>query len=67
MSADIQWQRSSFSGGGGEQCIELAQTSDAILIRESDDPRAVITTTRSKLDAFISGVKAGEFDHLVGG
>jgi hypothetical protein len=64
MSADIEWQKSSFSGGGGEQCIEVAQHAGEILVRESDDPRVVTRTSRSKFAAFIQGVKAGEFDHF---
>ncbi|MEU3406378.1 DUF397 domain-containing protein [Streptomyces sp. NPDC006670] len=36
-----------------------------ILIRESDDPSHIVTTTPAKLAAFIEAVKAGEFDHLV--
>ncbi|MGD3112323.1 DUF397 domain-containing protein [Streptomyces sp. YGL11-2] len=63
---ELNWQKSSFSGGGNpEECIELAPHDDAILMRESDAPDVVVTTTRSKLQAFIQGVKAGEFDHLI--
>ncbi|MFF2957645.1 DUF397 domain-containing protein [Streptomyces sp. NPDC057963] len=65
MSADIEWQKSSFSGGGGEQCIEVARHTDDILMRESDDPSVVTTTSRAKFAAFIQGVKAGEFDRFV--
>ncbi|MFJ2871914.1 DUF397 domain-containing protein [Streptomyces sp. NPDC086993] len=63
MSADIEWQKSSFSGGG-EQCVEVARQDEEILVRESDDPHAVTRTSRSKFAAFIQGVKAGEFDHF---
>ncbi|MEJ8652723.1 MULTISPECIES: DUF397 domain-containing protein [Streptomyces] len=65
MSAEIQWQKSSFSGGGGEQCVEIAELAGQILMRESDDPELVATTSRDKFAAFIAGVKAGEFDHFV--
>lgn len=30
------------------------------------DPAAIVTTSRDKLRAFVLGVKAGEFDHLIG-
>lgn len=65
MSNEIKWQKSSFSGGGGEQCVEAALHNGDIVMRESDEPDLVITTSREKLAAFILGVKAGEFDHLV--
>ncbi|MFF3178116.1 DUF397 domain-containing protein [Streptomyces sp. NPDC057900] len=65
-SSPINWQKSSFSGGGGENCVEVGLgDADAIVMRESDDPNSVITTSREKLAAFILGVKAGEFDHFV--
>ncbi|MEK8144498.1 DUF397 domain-containing protein [Streptomyces sp. M10(2022)] len=65
MNAEIEWQKSSFSGGGGEQCVEIAEHAGEILMRESDEPGVVTTTSRSKFSAFIQGVKAGEFDHLI--
>ncbi|MBD0707297.1 MULTISPECIES: DUF397 domain-containing protein [unclassified Streptomyces] len=62
----IKWQKSSFSGGGGENCIHLAEGDHGtILMHESDDPSVVVTTTRENLAAFIAGVKNGEFDHLI--
>lgn len=65
MSASISWQKASFSGGNGENCIEVGRQDDSIVLRESDDPGSVITTSPAKLAAFIRGVKAGEFDHFV--
>ncbi|WP_329145346.1 DUF397 domain-containing protein [Streptomyces niveus] len=67
MSGIIKWQKSSFSGGDDNQdCIELAEADGQILLRESDAPDTVVTTDRTKLRAFLLGVKAGEFDHLAG-
>jgi hypothetical protein len=66
MASEINWQKSSYSGGGGEQCLEIAEHKGRILIRESDDPGAVTTTTATNLAAFIAGIKAGEFDHFLG-
>ncbi|MEL3944515.1 DUF397 domain-containing protein [Streptomyces sp. LNU-CPARS28] len=65
MSASIQWQKSSFSGGDGPNCVEVAQHEGDIVMRESDSPESVIVTSRDNLAAFIAGVKAGEFDHLI--
>jgi hypothetical protein len=55
---------SSFCGGGGNNCVELAATADRISIRESTEPHIVLTTSRERLGAFIQGLKAGEFDTL---
>ncbi len=62
----FNWQKSSFSGDNTGNSIELAAAADGtIKIRESDDPEVIATTTPAKLGAFIAGVKAGEFDHLI--
>ncbi|MFF8957850.1 DUF397 domain-containing protein [Streptomyces sp. NPDC014894] len=65
MDRTIHWQKSSFSGAEGADCIEMARLASTILLRESNTPTTVITTDRAKLAAFIQGVKAGEFDHLL--
>lgn len=75
---EIQWRKSSFSQGNGNcvevgwakssfcrnasSCVEVRGDADAIYLRESDDPDVVVTTTRSKWDAFVKGVAAGEFN-----
>ncbi|WP_405643070.1 DUF397 domain-containing protein [Streptomyces uncialis] len=59
------WRKSSFSGGNGPNCVEVAPQGDRVLIRESDRAAEVIVTDRAKLAAFVAGVKAGEFDHLL--
>ncbi|WP_405642299.1 DUF397 domain-containing protein [Streptomyces uncialis] len=62
---EIQWQKSTHSSGGdGGQCIEIATEGDTVLLRESDTPGTVVTTTPEKLRAFLLGIKAGEFDHF---
>ncbi|MEU8513994.1 DUF397 domain-containing protein [Kitasatospora sp. NPDC048722] len=64
MSA-LNWQKSSYSSESAN-CIYLAAAHDgSIKIRESDDPDTIITTTPDKLKAFLCGVRAGEFDHLI--
>ncbi|MEL5957519.1 DUF397 domain-containing protein [Streptomyces sp. CLV115] len=66
MTDAINWQKSSFSGADNNQsCIELAPVDGSIKVRESDDPDVVVTTSVAKLRAFVLGVKAGEFDHLI--
>ncbi|MES9507574.1 DUF397 domain-containing protein [Streptomyces sp. NPDC000609] len=66
MTDAINWQKSSFSGADNNQsCIELAPVDGSIRMRESDDPDIVVTTSVAKLRAFVLGVKAGEFDHLI--
>jgi hypothetical protein len=59
------WRKSSFSNGTGS-CVEVAPLHDGrIAVRNSNHPEAgVVLFTRSEMDAYIKGVKAGEFDDL---
>ncbi|MFJ8472090.1 DUF397 domain-containing protein [Kitasatospora sp. NPDC094011] len=60
----LTWQKSSFSTDQAN-CLEIASAESLVYIRESDDPTTVVTTTRAKLNAWINGAKAGEFDHFI--
>ncbi|WP_176727790.1 DUF397 domain-containing protein [Streptomyces sp. BpilaLS-43] len=45
--------------------VEIAfDPGDLVHLRETDAPGTVVTTTRTKWDAFTQGVRAGEFDHF---
>ena len=55
-----QWQKSSYCGSNA--CVEVAQISDSILVRDSKNPQiAPLAFTADEWDAFVKGVKAGEF------
>lgn len=65
----LTWRKSSFSGGGGEgggDCVEVAALSTGeIAVRHSkntDGPLLIFT--RTEIDAWLRGCKAGEFDDL---
>jgi hypothetical protein len=63
--SQLVWRKSSFSGGGNGDCIEIATGPDGLIhIRESDAPDVVAVTTSAKWGAFVKGIRAGEFDHL---
>jgi hypothetical protein len=54
MTQETVWQKSSFSGGGdSSDCVEVAAGPNTLLLRESDEPQAVIRTTRPRLAALI--------------
>ncbi|MBD0672910.1 DUF397 domain-containing protein [Streptomyces sp. CBMA156] len=62
--AALDWQKSSYSSESAN-CIYVAEVPEGgIRLRESDDPGVIITTSPESLRALLSGVKAGEFDHL---
>ncbi|MEU2874147.1 DUF397 domain-containing protein [Streptomyces olivoreticuli] len=62
--SETQWQKSSYSTDGNE-CVELARSAEAILMRESDTPDLIVTATPAKLRVFLRAAKNGEFDHLI--
>ena len=46
--------------------VTFTPDGDLVHLRETSAPDTVVTTTRRKWDAFVLGVRAGEFDHFVG-
>ncbi len=65
--ARAQWRVSSFCEDGecsGGTCVEVAALPDGrVAVRNSNHPDAgAVLFTRTEMDAWIKGVKAGEFD-----
>lgn len=59
---DLSWKVSARSGDQGN-CVEVAITDEAIHVRDTKDrSKAPHAHTRAEWDAFIGGVKDGEFD-----
>ena len=56
------WQKSSFSGEGGNNCIQLAVAGPRVVIRESTEPGVIVTTTPARLRSFLDQVKTGALD-----
>ncbi|SDT69900.1 protein of unknown function [Streptomyces sp. TLI_053] len=64
----LHWEKSSRSNKQQlDDSIGLAVTADGgIAIGITTDPAQVpLIATRTKLQAFVEGAKAGEFDHLI--
>lgn len=51
----IRWRRSSFSGGGGNECIELAEGLGAV--RDSKNPTGPVL--RGDLRGLLGAIKRG--------
>jgi hypothetical protein len=60
----VTWRKSSYSGSSGGNCVEVAQfPASAIAMRDSKDPDGPqLVFTPDEWQAFVAGVKAGEFD-----
>jgi hypothetical protein len=60
----LDWVKSSRSMGSGA-CVELAAAGQYVALRDSKNPDVPpFLFTRVELEAFLHGVKRGEFDHL---
>ena len=60
------WQRASFCGGGGNNCVEVAATDAGIALRESENPARVLEVGRAVLGALVRSMKAGPAVELPG-
>jgi hypothetical protein len=59
----IQWQKSSYSGGGdGDECVELARHHRTLLLRESDEPTRILPVSPEGLAALLARVRVGRVD-----
>ncbi|MFF5107854.1 DUF397 domain-containing protein [Streptosporangium sp. NPDC000509] len=67
--AGVAWHISTRSPDAGGQCVEagpLGDGSGRVAVRHSRRPEAeVIVYTRAEWEAFVGGVKDGEFDFSV--
>ncbi|WP_283133356.1 DUF397 domain-containing protein [Rhizohabitans arisaemae] len=58
-----QWRRSSRSNTQGNQCVEVIVGSTVVAVRDSKDPDGPrLVFTPREWEAFVGGVKDGEFD-----
>ncbi|MFD7505848.1 DUF397 domain-containing protein [Streptomyces sp. NPDC059850] len=64
MLHEVNWRKSTYSGHADNNCVELTTAEGKVLVRESEDPGAVVTTTRASLGTFIRTAKRGGLDDL---
>jgi hypothetical protein len=58
----LSWQKSSFSGGGEGECVELAATATGrVHLRESDRPGDVASSTPRALASLLLVLKDGSW------
>jgi hypothetical protein len=63
-SVDLRWRKSSYSGNGGGNCVEVASNlPDGVAVRDSKNPDgATLACAREAWSEFVECIKQGEFD-----
>ncbi|EOD68643.1 DUF397 domain-containing protein [Amycolatopsis vancoresmycina] len=52
------WRKSSYSGEGGNECVEVAILGDGAAVRDSKDPQGgYFTVPEAAYSAFLAAVK----------
>ena len=60
----LPWRKATRSGAGG--CVIVAPYEGGVAVSDSKSPdSAVLLYTPTEWDAFLDGIKKGEFDHVV--
>lgn len=58
MNSNSMWRKSSYSGGGGNDCVELAVTTDDVGVRDSKNPRAaMLRFQRTAFGSFLNELR----------
>lgn len=64
-TTDAVYRTSSFSGGGN--CVQVARLATGdVAVKHSRSERSPFVCTPQEWDAFVMGVKTGEFDFSLG-
>jgi hypothetical protein len=65
-TSKLKWK--SACDNSGPNCVEIALTTDSngdfeALVRDSSNPTVALHFNKGEWNAFVAGVKDGEFDH----
>jgi Domain of unknown function (DUF397) len=62
--AQAVWRRP--RGCANTECVEVAALAGEVAVRSSQSPDVVLTFTKPEWREFLDGVKAGDFDDVLG-
>jgi hypothetical protein len=58
----LDWRKSSFCASN--ECVEIARQNGLVFLRSSVQPRRTVRYTPQEWQAFVNGLRAGDFDDL---
>lgn len=56
---ETKWQRSSYCGAGGNNCVEILASDEGIALRESENPEQIVIADLAAFRSLVNGIKAG--------
>jgi hypothetical protein len=60
---ELNWFKSSYSGGNGGGCVEVALAPGHIYVRNTrNHTEGILDFTEAEWNAFLAGARDGEFD-----
>ena len=59
---ELDWRKASRCQSG--ECVEVLQVDEAVLLRESAHPDAILRVAAASWRIFTDAIRAGEFDQL---
>ncbi|WP_405662874.1 DUF397 domain-containing protein [Streptomyces sp. NBC_01166] len=57
-TVELAWFKSSYSGGGGDNCVEIAVYPEAVLVRDSKDMQGDVLTVSPRAWSAFAGLAA---------
>ena len=61
--ARVSWRKSSYSGNGGGQCVEISKLAGLLLVRDSKSPdEPVLTLNARNWRTLLDEIKSGALD-----
>ncbi|MFC9124514.1 DUF397 domain-containing protein [Streptomyces sp. NPDC057067] len=57
-TSEPAWFKSSYSGTGGDNCVEIAVCSEAVLVRDSKDTQGHVLTVSPRAWSAFAGLAA---------
>ncbi|MBL1288095.1 DUF397 domain-containing protein [Streptomyces sp. NPDC057699] len=57
-TTELAWFKSSYSGGGGGNCVEIAVRPETVLVRDSKDAQGHVLTVSPRAWSAFAGLAA---------
>ncbi|MFB7085443.1 DUF397 domain-containing protein [Streptomyces sp. NPDC056296] len=60
----MNWFKSSYSGGEGNECVEVAGRGPWVTVRDSKTPHETVTVSTRAFAAFVEGLPKTQHDNV---